>query len=172
MARSLKLSGDFAALKRFEDRLRTAPGVLETVSRNMAEAAVDLVKEGFDAATDPYGKKWPPLVLRAGEPLQDTGRLKASYHVAAASKSGFRIASSTQYAPYHQGGTGIYGPKGRPIVPTKKKALRLGKTGYVRRSVKGAPQRKMVPDAGRLPDSWRRTLNDAALEVLEDHFTR
>jgi phage gpG-like protein len=164
------LKGDFPALARFEDRLRTTPKVLEVVARNMGETAVDLVREGFDTHTDPYGKPWAPLALRDGEPLADTGRLKNSFH-AVVSRRGFRVAPSVTYAAFHQTGTGIYGPRGMPIVPLNKKALRLGKTGIFAKSVKGAPARKMVPDSGKLPDSWRLALNEAALEVLEDHFS-
>lgn len=171
MSRSLKLSGDFAALKKFEDKLRTAPKVLGVVSVNLAEEAVNLVREGFATETDPYGKTWPKPLLRNGQALSDTGRLRNSWHATSVTRRGFRVAPSVTYAVFHQDGTGIYGPKGRKIEPTKAKALKLGKSGLYAKSVKGAPQRKMVPDDGKLPDSWRNALNEAALEILEDHFS-
>lgn len=166
----IKTKGDFAALKRFETKLRQTPEVLAVVNRNMGEAAVDLVKDGIDRGVDPYGKKYAPLKLRDGEPLQDTGRLKNSWH-STSTRRGFRVAPGVTYAAFHQTGTGLYGPKAKRITPKTASALRLGNTGLFAKSVKGAPQRKMVPDAGRLPPRWNAALNAAALEVLEDHFS-
>jgi phage gpG-like protein len=166
----IRTKGDFSALKKFEKKLTQAPKVLDLVNRNMGEAAVDLVKEGFDKATDPYGKKWARLAIRQGEPLQDTGRLKNSWH-STFSRRGFRVAPGVTYAAFHQEGTGLFGPKHRRITAKTANALRLGNTGFFARSVKGAPQRKMVPDTGTLPLRWNAALNAAALEVLEDHFS-
>lgn len=50
----------------------------------------------------------------------DTGRLRSSIQrtlTVEGSRVVGRVGSSVQYAAYHHQGTGIYGPKGRPIRP-------------------------------------------------------
>lgn len=67
-------------------------------------------------------------------------------HVTAGSVSGV-AQSHTTYAYFVNTGTGIYGPRGRPIVPVRAKVLRFparggrrGRGGFVHaRSVKGSP---------------------------------
>lgn len=50
----------------------------------------------------------------------DTGRLRGSISHVVNTEPGrvvARVGSSVQYARYHHDGTGVYGPKGRPIRP-------------------------------------------------------
>ncbi len=172
MGRAFKFTGDFSELERWTKQIESAPKVMNEISRVLSEEVVDLIKEGFAREKDPYGRKWAPLQLRDGRILADTGRLKNSFHATSVTRHGFRVAPSVTYAAFHQGGTGIYGPRGAPIVPIKAKALRLGKTGQFRTSVKGAPKRRMVPDNNDLPPSWRDALNAAAGDVLQAHFDK
>ena len=168
----LKFSGDFSDLNRFRQQLEQAPEILTVVSKNLAEEAIELVREGIAEGHDPYGKKYAPLVLRDGNPLEDTGRLKV-WHRVTATRQQFAIASTVDYAKYHQEGTGIYGPKKRRIKPLKARALRIpvrGGSPLFRRSVEGTPQRMMVPRPGDLPSSWRSRFIDTAHEVLTEHF--
>lgn len=141
MARS-GFTGDFAKLDRWIKRLDGAPKVLEIAARNMSDEALVLVADGFRRETDPYGDAWKKLKVRRGKILQDTGRLRASWHRVRVSRSGFRIAAGATYAKFHQDGT--------------------------RRMV----ARMMVPRSGRLPKRWRDAMTEAAEEAFEAHFGR
>jgi len=167
----IKFSGDFKALKRFEEKLSGTggPQTLRLVNEQLAEETIGLIRDGFERSADPYGRAWEPLVIRAGRPLEDSGGLKASWHRSETSADGFAVESGKDYAVYHQGGTGIYGPRKTPIVPIKAKALRIPGVGF-RNSVKGSPKRRMVPDAGRIPPRWRKQFVETALEVLSEIF--
>ena len=167
----IKFTGDFAALRRFETQLAAAGGggPLRTLSEQLAEETIGLIRDGFEQSADPSGKPWAPLVIRAGRPLQDSGGLKASWHRSYSDEDGFTVESGKNYAIYHQDGTGIYGPRKTRIVPVKARALRIPGVGFFR-SVAGSPKRRMVPDAGRLPPRWRRQFVEAALEVLSEIF--
>lgn len=165
-----KFTGDFSSLERFKKKIEKTPSALVTVSEQLAEETLELIREGFEESRDPYGSPWESLVLREGKPLEDTGAMKASWHRQRADARGFSVANSKPYAKYHQDGTGIYGPRGTPIVPIKAKVLRLGKTGRVARSVKGSPPRRMVPTRNRLPAAWKARYVETANEVLTELF--
>lgn len=166
-----RLTGDFRAIDRQIKKLERARKVLDIVGQQCGHELKELVLDGFRSGTNPYGERWDPPKLRSGQPLADTGRLKSSWHVAQANRSGVRIATSVNYARYHQTGTGKYGPKGQSIVPVRKQALswktRSGDRFFAR-SVDGSRPRMMVPERGRgLPPSWRSRIIEAATEVLE-----
>lgn len=167
---TVKFSGDFSSLKKWQKKIEQAPSALITVNEQLAEEAISLIREGFSNSTDPYGTAWAPLVLRDGLPLQDTGGMKAAWFRQRVSASGFIVANAKSYASFHQGGTGIYGPRQQRIVPIRAKVLKLGKTGMVARSVRGTPRRRMVPERGRLPESWKRRFRETAQEVLTEIF--
>ena len=164
-----KFSGQFAELDRWADKVAQVPDTLVTLNEQLAEETLSLIREGFATSTDPYGNKWDPLVLRAGQPLRDTGALQASWHRKSVSRTGFSVASSRNYAPYHQGGTGLYGPRKQKIVPIRAKALKLPGGIYLDSS-KGSPPRKMVPDGEPLPDTWVRAYVECAHEVFTELF--
>lgn len=187
-----KFTGDFAGLQRKINQLSQPDKALAAVAEAMADESLKLINEGFETETDPYGQKWAPLVLRSGKILQDRGGMAASWHRKSASKLGFRVRNGKQYAVYHQGGTGIYGPKKQRIKPTSGKALAFGfqsatqvfgrggkrlktpkrvMSKVVVRSVAGAPARKMVPDEGKpIPVRWKQRLVRAGKAALRKHF--
>ncbi len=168
---TLRFTGDFKRLESFTRRVEAVPSSLQITSAQLAEETIDLIKGGFELAEDPDGNPWAPLVLREGRPLQDSGGLKASWHRSEVSPDGFTVSSGKDYAVYHQQGTGIHGPRGRRIKPVRASALRIPGVGY-RSSVKGAPARRMVPDAGRIPQKWRDRYVATALEVLTELFEK
>lgn len=135
----MAIKGNFSRFQRHIDRVDKLgqPGALKSLTDNLAEEACDLVLEGFATETDPYGKKWAPKVFGDGRSvlIGKTGNLKRSWGRRNAIKRsdgrGFRIAPSVVYAVYHQKGTGIYGPRKQPIVPTKGKFLAFTAEGYV-----------------------------------------
>lgn len=103
----MPVTGDFAKLGRLISKLEQAGrgDALKELSRNLAEEAIELVREGFSKEQDPYGAAWAPLKVRSGRILQDTGQLRSSFKVSRVSASGFRVSASKAYAAYHQSGT-------------------------------------------------------------------
>lgn len=83
----------------------------------------------------------------------DTGRLRADISVGLVDGSStpiVRVGNSVNYAMAVHEGTGVYGPKGRPIRPRRAKVLRFkGKGGKVifARSVRGTRGRPYLRDA-------------------------
>lgn len=99
----MPVRGNFAKLSRFARACREV-GRTEDLNRNLAEAALDKVKETFERQAAPGGAGWAPT-QRGGRILQDTGRLKGSFKVASVSARGFTVSSSVSYGVYHQSGT-------------------------------------------------------------------
>lgn len=167
MARSvtLEFSGDFKRLDIFVEGLSKLPKAAQIICDQLAEETLELIREGFETSTDPYGNPWEPPKMRAGRPMEDTGGLRSSWHKRLES-GGFTVASGKAYAAMLQRGTGIYNPRRRqPIKPIRAKALRLP-GGIFRKSVAGAEPRKTVPDEG-LPARWK----DRYVEVSQDVLT-
>lgn len=83
-----------------------------------------------------------------------TGNLKRSIHAEVGSIGGFtgKVIQDTGVAKYGywvHDGTGIYGPKGTPIVPVNKKVLawKSGNGMFFARSVKGMKPRPFMKQA-------------------------
>ena len=165
-------------------RLRDTGGLQQKLVRNLAEAAVDLVKEGFSQQSSPWGDKWAPLKLRDGTIGRDTGGMLQSLHVSAQGRASFTLAFGKHYAKFFHGGTGIYGPSKQRIRPKRSKALAFGvrgakgargkrgrgKKGFSFRSVAGSPPRPLFPEGGRTPPKWRAELKATADEVVKKHM--
>ena len=171
MARS-GVSGDgFAALERWARKVEKAGSTagLQHLSNNLAEQALELVAEGFERETDPYGKAWAKKRFPDGRQVLvgQTARLRRGWHRKSATPSSFTIAPSVQYAKYHQRGRG-------PVHAKSGKSLRfmVGGKAVFRKSVGPAPARKMVPDRGQLPDRWRKSLLLVARTYFKETFGR
>lgn len=69
----------------------------------------------------------------------DHGKLAGDWTVEAVNDTDWRIYTNTEYAPWVHDGTGIYGPRGTPIVPRSSPCLVFEWQGQVwrLRSVKG-----------------------------------
>ncbi len=134
------LTGDFAKLGRWAKKFDNAPRILEIAARNMADEALTLVADGFKEERAPDGKAWQKLKTRKGKILQDTGRLKASWHRVRVSRAGFTIAAGVEYAAFHQHGA------------------------------RNLPARPQVPIGGRLPLKWKRAMVEAAREAFGAEF--
>jgi len=143
MARAVKFTGDFAKLNKWIKRIDNTPKVLAVIADNLAEESLDLIKDGFRAETDPDGVKWPKLKYRKGKILQDTARMRNSFHRKRVSKTGFVVGPAVTYAQFHQHGT-----------------------------ARGIPVRRMVPRGNRLPPKWKRRFVETASEVLEAHYVK
>lgn len=141
MARS-GLTGNFAALKRLQQKLDQAPKILEVAATNMADESLALVAEGFKAGRDPYGKPW-----NAPNNLQITGGIR-KYARVRGPAPGFKIAATDQKAAWH------HNPQPR--------AAWGGKS---------LPTRLQVPIKSKgLPPEWEARLTEAAMDVMRKHF--
>jgi phage gpG-like protein len=142
---SMGVKGDFGTLSDWEQLFRNANTLVETQSEELAEQMIELVKDGFDNVTDPYGRKWDRKKRPDGRPVLTgaTGRLRAGWHIVSARRRGFHIAPSVEYAAYHQA------PR------------------YNRR-----PTRMMVPVMSLgLPPAWQRAMFPIALDAAADYFS-
>jgi len=173
--------GGFKKLSGFARNIEAVPSALSTVSAQLAEETIELIREGFELERDPYGKRWAKhskltkKIRPNGRILQGpTGNLRTAWHVKASSRQDFEVANAKRYAIFHQDGTGIHGPKNKPIKPKRAKALRIpfGNGAFFLSQVAGVKPRKMVPDNGRIPRRWSRRYAEVAQEVLTDIFRR
>lgn len=174
----IRVNGDFAKLQTWAKRIGEAGGekCLRELADNLAEETLDLIAEGFQTETDPYGNKWKPKVFGDGRQVLvgKTTRLRRGWKRKKVSARGFTVTASVDYAKHHQGGTGIYGPRRSPIVPVNAKALRwkVGRKTYFARSVKGCPPRQMVPVQGALPPKWRARYLDTCRDYWKVYFLK
>ena len=76
------------------------------------------------------------------------------------------LAHGSKVGMYHEEGTGIYGPKGKPITPVNAKVLHFKIDGQsiFTKSVKGIPKNPVLKNAAtsQLPE---------LLKALEVHFS-
>lgn len=141
MAR-VRVRGDVGKLNAWAEALKNAPDTLSAISANSAEEVIGLIREGFDKEHDPYGKAWKPLESREGKILQDTGRLRNSFHRVRSGKGGFTVASGADYGGFHQSGTQHI--PARKMVPDRglpaawAKAIERVATDTIARHFKGA----------------------------------
>lgn len=174
----IQFTGDFKSLEDFAADVGRVPDALRTVSEQLAEETIELVREGFEKQRDPFGKAWKKhskltqRIRPGGRILEDDGHLKASWFKRNVDRGRFEVASAKAYAIYHQRGTGIFGSKGQPIRPKHAKALAIpiGNGVVFRMQVAGVPIRRMVPERGRLPKAWSERYVDVANEVLTEIF--
>lgn len=131
----MALKGDFAKLRMYVDKVERlgSPESMQSLTDNLAEEAIDLVVEGMQDETDPYGKRHKPKVFGDGRSVLvgRTTRLLRGWHRVRSDGRGFKITSGVGYAKYHQQGTGIYGPRKQKIVPKNGKSLAFFAEGFV-----------------------------------------
>jgi hypothetical protein len=181
------LTGDFAALERFGKKVGDLGGsrALTALNKALGAEAIVQARDGFREERDPYGQKWAKKVFPDGNKiLRKSEKLYGGWYLSSVSSSGYTLSNKQFYAKFHQSGTGEFGPKKTRIYPKSKKALRI--PGPVNRgaggrftsgaqffaSVKGSPQRLMVPVPGRPSPIWMRSLKQAATKFLVDRFRK
>jgi hypothetical protein len=138
-------------LKALRNALRDPGPMLDNLGKNLAEEAVDLVIQGFQAQANPYREPWAPKKMPDGRAILTgkTSRLRRGWN-RPAKKIGrykWRIAPSVDYATYHQRGT-------------------KNKDGSVRMVA-----RKMIPDERGLPSEWQEAFRETAVEFMRAHFS-
>jgi phage gpG-like protein len=174
----VKFTGNFKSLEDFAADVARVPSALKVVSEQLAEESIELIHEGFENQRDPYGNRWKKhskltqRIRPGGRILEDTGGLKSSWFRKSADAGSFEVANAKEHAAFHQEGTGIHGPKKRPIRPKQAKALRIpiGGGAVFLYEVAGVPKRRMVPARGRLPKAWSKRYVETAQEVLTEIF--
>lgn len=78
----------------------------------------------------------------AREAPVDEGKLAGSFNLEQIDEISWRVFTNTAYAMWVHEGTGIFGPRGQPIVPVSAKVLHWvtkGGEGIFTKSVKGTP---------------------------------
>lgn len=120
-----RVGGDFKKVDNWAKAMGAAPDLLQSMARQMAEEAVELVAEGFEQQRDPYGRPWKSKKKDDGRLILGgrTGRLRRGWHVTRSSKGGFTIAPSVNYAVHHQFGAPRAGIAARMMVPSSKLGL-------------------------------------------------
>lgn len=123
------------------DKLEGADGLLDDIADSLAEETVNLVREGFGKATDPYGSAWK-ATKKGNKPLHGrSGNLRTAWS-ARAGGGRFGVKSGVGYSVFHQDGA----PRA------------------------GIDPRKMVPDDGDIPPKWEKRFDEVTEEILEQHF--
>lgn len=136
---------------------------LEPLHERIGAALVSNVQLGFKNGVSPYGQQWAPLKIRQGQPLRDTGRLRASIGQSA-DRTGVTVGTNVSYAAVHQFGATIRPkkPGGRLVFPG------AGKMIFARQVT--IPARPFMPLDGNgatvLPDSYQR----AVITRIRAHF--
>jgi phage gpG-like protein len=137
----------------------------------LGRVLVERIRLGFRTSTDPYGVPWPPLVLRAGQPLVDTGLLRKSIGYRVLDDRSIEIGTNVQYAPVQQFGAVIKPIKGKYLrVPFKGSAGGQSPIGYLFLKKAVIPARRFMPIEGGqvvLPGSWAAS----ALSAMERALT-
>lgn len=186
MASFGQLSGDIESLTRFGDRVAEIGNqrTLARLNTELAKEAIVQARDGFREERDPYGKKWPPKVFPDGRKiLRQSEKLYNGFQIVRANAQGFEITNREEHAKFTFG-TGIYGPRKQRIYPKRARALVIGgsqgrsaSSGQFTRnrafaSVKGSPQRLIVPLAGKPSPIWQRAFKRRATAFLVQHFAK
>lgn len=157
----IEVTSDLVGIRKLLRKLE--PRERRAALKNVGEAGVGLVRDAFQATTDPYGTKWKPLadstlasfVGAAGvagrrrrraygsRPLNRTGVLLGSINSQLLSDDEVSIGTPFPWAKYHQ-----------------------GDPSHASRGV--IPRRMFLPSSERgLPDAWRTEILDAVESYLE-----
>jgi phage gpG-like protein len=131
---------------------------LNAIGQDVAES----IQLCFVDGQSPYGAPWVPLRSRAGQPLINTGKLRASItHQATDADVTIGTNANAAGVPYprvHQFGA-VIEAKNAPYLRFKTAG------GWVRKKRVEIPARPFMPLEG-LPDDWA----ESVLDILTEHF--
>lgn len=154
MADLFKLNVDDRALQRKLAQLEKIDTI--ELHRTIGAALLTLVGLSFRMSRDPWGAPWKPLKQRRGQPLVDSGRLRASLTSEVASDR-VSVGTNLIYAPPHQFGA--------TIVPVRAKMLawQVGNAWHFAKRVT-IPPRPFLPIGANgqvnMPPIWERAIID------------
>ncbi len=174
-----QLTGDFAALTRFGERVAEmgSPRALRAPKEAIVQA-----RDGFREERDPYGKKWAPKRFPDGNKILRKSEGLYGGFISSVNENGYTISNTQPYAKFTFG-TGIYG-NSKSRIYAKGRALRIpgaaarGGGGRFKSgamffsSVAGSPARLIVPVKNRPSAIWQRALKKRATAFLSQYFTR
>lgn len=142
---------------------------IDTSKYNITEEqSKNILKKTLDLSTQELIRN-----LRKNSP-KDTGRLRGSWMEFKTGEYTREVKSSTIYADYLDKGTGIYGPKGKPITPKKTGGVlrftvpdakvKGAENGVVfAKSVKGIKPRHFVRNS---INETKNKINDIAIKAI------
>lgn len=136
------MAWDDKKLKHWVAVLESGEAMLAPLTDGMARVSLELIDQGFESETDPYGDPWAPKQKPDGRKVLqgETGRLRR-YTAVPYGKHRFVLLPGAEYATAHQ-------------------APRSGRT-----------RRMMVPTAALdLPESWSAALSREAINAMRTHF--
>ena len=165
-------------------KLANTDEIIRDLAVNMAEEALNLVREGFGAGQDPYGGTWKEK--STGEACHlagPTGALRNEWHQSVTGNS-FTISNSLIYAGVHQNGAVIVPvnakclawPAGKATVAfmgsSRNKAGSFARSKQVQTYAHAMkvtiPPRPMVPREGDMPSKWEERFRETAEEILDE----
>lgn len=161
-------------LKRLKRQLEDLqkPRTLHDLHNLAGRDTFDLVMEGFQQETDPYGRAWKPT-KRRNPILQDKLNLRDGIKWKA---DGRRIEIKTtgpanEYAAYHQNGTQA---RTQPVKKngqfrSRRSTSRL-KTSVRIVHIPALPARKFFPDEGTLPPAYEARIRNTFEQYLRQKF--
>lgn len=169
-----EVTGDFKELEALAKGLArlAEPTARRAVNKALGVSARSEVDKGFLAGRDPYGRPWPKLRSREGQPLRDSGQLQNSFRVTAdASAFVLEAAKAAKRVAPHQHGATIRA-KGRGVLKFRVGGPRPRTSGEWRSKHEvQIPKRQMVPEV-ELGPVWSMALQKTANAWLEQHFAR
>ncbi len=124
----------------------------------LSQEAVSLAQECFAESKDPYGNPWPPLKVRQGQPLLDTGRLRNSISGRPNGAVSFVVGTNVKYARLQNFGGTITAKKAKYL------KFRVGSRWVSKKSVT-IPARPFFPTQA-LPKVWEEAFFEVASEYL------
>ena len=162
---------DMSAWEQTIDKLENKARSFEKLKDEIGLAIKNTILLDFKQAQSPYGEKWQPLKWRSGEPLRDTGALRASisYEVVG---NAIIVGYAKEYGKYHNEGTGIYnGGKPYTVKPKNKQALffKGAQSPFKSAVIDGVPKRQFMPYGGQeLPASYIKVI----FSTIEDYLSK
>lgn len=128
---------------------------LQPLHQRIGASLKSQVELGFKASQSPYGQAWKRPLLRNGQPLRDTGRLRASI-TSQPDADGVTVGTNLIYARIHQYG-GTIKAKNAPFL-----VFPNGQGGFFRKKSVTIPARPYLPlDPGGqavLPEKWEQNV--------------
>jgi len=159
------ISADTSPLvKAFQEAAKKVAG--KAILASAADSLVNDIGWTFRSGTDPWGSVWAPLKFRAGQPLNDTGRLKNSIDSEVTNDYAI-VGTNVCYGIVHQYGATVTAgkPTGSNICGYQPKGAKLlhWETNGIHHFAKSVhiPARPFMPIHGGsvdLPDAWERSM--------------
>jgi len=170
MASKLTFDVQAAAVQAALTKYSSKPMVTAALAA-LGRVIVNRVRLGFRSGLDPYGMPWAAPILREGQPLVDTGRLRSSISSAVQGNE-VVVGTNLIYAPIHQFGGVIFPKKGKYLAfPRRGSAAGAKASGLILAKSVTIPARRFLPLTGsgqvQLPAEWAASGLAAMYQALK-----